>query len=88
MSSTASHTDRLVAFLKKDIGGAGLSNEQIREFSKQLKELDIIDMSVSANAEWLITNGTGQQVLVQLVSWYTLGLLANINNIKKTIKEK
>lgn len=83
-----SHKDRLISFLKKDVNGAGLNNEQIRQFSQQLKEIDIIDMSVSANAEWLITTGNGQQVLIQLVSWYTLGLLTNIATIKKTIQGK
>ena len=82
----ASHTDKLIMFLKRDVGGAGLSNEQIKEFSSQLKELALIDMSVSKNAEWLVTEMEGQQVLVQLVSMYTLGLLTNIAHIKRAIK--
>ena len=81
----ASHTDKLIMFLKRDVGGAGLSNEQIKEFSSQLKELALIDMSVSKNAEWLVTEMEGQQVLVQLVSMYTLGLLHNIVSIKRKI---
>ena len=84
----ASHTDRLIAFLKKDVGGAGLSNDQIRDFSSTLKDLDLIDMSISANAEWLITDMTGQQCLSQLVSSYTLGILTNIKILKQTIKGK
>ena len=83
-----SHTDRLISFLKKDVNGAGLSNEQIRQFSQQLKDIGLIDMSSSANAEWLMTSSNGQQVLIQLVSWYTLGLLTNIATIKNTIKGK
>jgi len=81
----ASHTDKLIMFLKRDVGGAGLSNEQIKEFSSQLKELALIDMSVSKNAEWLVTEMEGQQVLVQLVSMYTLGLLHNVVSIKRKI---
>ena len=72
-------------FLKRSVGGAGLSNEQIKEFSSQLKELALIDMSVSKNAEWLVTEMEGQQVLVQLVSMYTLGLLHNVVSIKRKI---
>lgn len=82
-----SHTDKLIAWLKKDIGGAGLSNEQIREFSTRLKELDIINLSDSSKAEWVMNNPTGQQVLIQLVSWYSLGLLTNLVNIKKQCKD-
>jgi len=85
VSTTVSHTDKLIMFLKRDVGGAGLSNEQIKEFSSQLKELALIDMSVSKNAEWLVTEMEGQQVLVQLVSMYTLGLLHNIVSIKRKI---
>jgi len=84
----ASHTDRLVKWLMKQEGGAGLKAEQVRDFSSQLKQSDIIDMSVSSNAEWLMTDSNGQQVLSQLVAWYTLGLLSNIAIIKKTIKDK
>lgn len=85
MSTTVSHTEKLIKFLKRDVGGAGLSNEQIKEFSSQLKELGLIDMSVSKNAEWMVTEMEGQQVLIQLVSMYTLGLLNNVVTIKRKI---
>lgn len=83
-----SYTERLVAFLSKNTGGAGLSRSQIKDFSSQLKELELIDLSVSSNAEWVVTDLLGQQVLIQLVSWYSLGLLNNIVTIKKTIRNR
>ena len=82
----ASHQDRLVAFLKKDVGGAGLSNQQVKEFSSLCRELGIIDLSKTEYQEWVMKDPDGQTVLIQLVSWYSLGLLNNIKNIKDKIK--
>ena len=84
----ASHQDRLIAFLKKDVGGAGLSNEQIREFSTSLKELDILNLSNPQTAEWVMVDAVGQQVLIQLISWYSLGLLTNLVILKQKTKGK
>ena len=82
----ASHQDRLVAFLKKEVGGANLSNNQIKDFSSQLKQLGIADMSKTSTAEWLIKDSVGQSTLITLVSWYSLGLLSKMADIK-TITE-
>ncbi len=83
----ASHQDRLIAFLKKDVGGAGFTNEQVRDFSRTLKETGIIDLSKSSTQEWVTQDSNGQQVLVQLISWYSLGLLTNLEQIIKTCKD-
>lgn len=82
-----SHKDRLIAFLKKDVGGLGLSNSQIKEFSSMLKNLEIIDMSSSRNAEWLISDTKGQAVLVSLGTYYSLGMLSKISEIKDLCME-
>ena len=87
-STMASHQDRLIAFLKKDVGGANLSNEQIREFSKNLKELEILDLSRSSTAQWVTQDEVGQSTLITLVTWYSLGLLQKITDIKKITKDK
>lgn len=83
-----SHQDRLVAFLKKEVGGAGFSNQQIKEFSTSLKELDLLNLSNPQTAEWVMTDAVGQQTLIQLVSWYSLGLLTNLVNLKKITQGK
>ena len=83
-----SHQDRLIAFLKKEVGGAGFNNEQVRDFSRTLKETGIIDLSKSSTQEWVTQDSNGQQVLVQLISWYSLGLLTNLEQIIKQTKGK
>ncbi len=83
-----SHQENLVKFLRREIGGANLSNEQIKQFSKQLKELGILDMSKSNTAEWLIRDSVGQATIITLVTWFSLGLLSKIVDIKTITQGK
>jgi len=86
MSTTSSHQTRLLGFLSKEVGGLGLSNSQIKDFSNQLKVLGIIDMSKSSTQEWLMSDKVGQSTLITVGTWYSLGLLSKIADIK-TITE-
>ena len=88
MNTTLSYQEKLVRFLKKEVGGANLSNHQVKDFSTTLKELDMIDMSKTESARWLISEAEGQAVLTTLVTWYSLGLLQKMNDIKTIIKGK
>ena len=83
-----SHQDRLISFLKKEVGGAGLSNTQIKEFSSNLKVLGIIDLSKSNTQEWLMNDKVGQSTLITLVTWFSLGLLSKIVEIKNITEDK
>ena len=72
----ASHQERLISFLKKDVGGLNLSNSQVKDFSNQLKVLGIIDMSKTSTQEWLMSDKIGQGVLITLGTYYSLGFLS------------
>jgi len=88
MSTTNSHEAKLIKFLSKDIGGMGMSNTQIKQFSSDLKELGILDLSKSNTQSWLMTDKIGQASLVTLGTWSTLGLLSKIAEIKQTINKE
>lgn len=82
MSTTLSHKDRLISFLKKDIGGFGMTNKQVSSFSQELKDLEILDLSKSNTQEWVMNNSQGQASLVTLGTWSQLGLLSKLVEIK------
>ena len=88
MSTTNSHEAKLIKFLSKDIGGMGMSNTQIKQFSSDLKELGILDLSKSNTQSWLMTDKIGQASLVTLGTWSTLGLISKIAEIKQTINKE
>lgn len=83
-----SHKDRLIAFLKKDVGGMGMTNQQVKSFSSELKELGILDLSKSNTQQWVITEAEGQASLITLGTWSQLGLLSKLVEIKQITKEK
>jgi len=87
-STTSSHEAKLIKFLSKDIGGMGMSNTQIKQFSSDLKELGILDLSKSNTQSWLMTDKIGQASLVTLGTWHSLGLLSKIAEIKTICKDK
>jgi len=82
MSTTSSHQTRLLGFLKKEVGGFGMSNEDIKRFSNDLKTLGILDMSKSNTQQWLMEDDTGRASLITLGTWSQLGLLGKIAEIK------
>ena len=77
-----SHQDRLVAFLRKDNGGMNLSNQQIKDFSNEVRALGLLDLSKTSTQEWVMTDKIGQGVLITLGTYYTLGLLNKFVEIK------
>ena len=83
-----SHQDRLVAFLKKEQGGMNLSNQQIKDFSNEVRALGLLDLSKSATQEWVMTDEIGQGVLVTLGTYFTLGLLNKFVEIKEICKDR
>ena len=77
-----SHKDKLIAFLKKDVGGMNLSNQQIKDFSNEVRALGLLDLSKTSTQEWVMTDKIGQGVLITLGTYYTLGFLNKFVEIK------
>ena len=84
----ASHQDRLIAFLKKEQGGMGLSNQQIKAFSNEVRELGFLDLSKSSTQQFVMTDKVGQGVLITLGTYYSLGLLNKFVEIKHLTEGK
>ena len=84
----SSHKERLISFMKKEVGGFGFSNDNIKKFSSDLKALGILDMSKPETAEWLMNDKVGQSTLIALGTWYSLGLLSKIAEIKNITQGK
>lgn len=79
----ASHQDRLVKFLIKELGGT----EQVKAFSSELKELDICDLSMTTTQEYVMST-EGAVYLFTLVTQFQFGLLNKLVEIKTAIKGK
>jgi hypothetical protein len=47
-----------------------------------------LDMSKPETAEWLMNDKVGQSTLITLGTWYSLGLLSKIAEIKEICKDK
>jgi len=75
-----SRRDHLVKFLVKELNGV----ENVKRFSTLLKELNLCDLTDDDDFNSVTANGG---VLLQtLVSWFSLGFLDKLIEIKKLIK--
>ena len=71
----------LIEFLIKELGGV----EKVKHFSSLLKSLNLCNLTEDNDLEKVAANGG--VILQTLVTWYMLGFLDKLNDIKKLIKE-
>ena len=72
----------LIGFLIRELGGA----DNVKEFSNLLRELGICDLKKDSHLE--LAAADGGALLSTLVSWYQLGLLPKIAELKAKFKDK
>jgi len=74
--------NQLVDWLKKELG----SVHNVKEFSETIRYLELGDLR--DDKEFTRITDDGGAVLLTLVSWYSLGLLSKLKEIKQKIKEE
>lgn len=82
MQSLQNKRSHLVSFLVRELGGT----DKVREFSSMLKQLDLCDLTV--DSDLLKATENGGAILQTFVTWYMLGLLPKLVEIKDLMKKE
>ena len=81
MSITAKR-QHLTGFLISELGGV----DKVKDFSSTLRFLDLCDLQ--NDEEFVRVTDNGGAILGTLVSWYQLGFISKLREIKEGIKHE